>query len=352
MDYIQASKLFAIKGDVLSVQPYGEGYINKTYLVVTTQKRYILQQMNTSVFPNSDGLMANICAVTEFLRGRGVETLEVIPTLEGKCYHKGEQCYRMYAFIENTISYQTVTDNQVFANSGFAFGQFQNYLAQFDASVLCEVIPNFHHTPKRFQAFVNAVQEDSYNRAKLCQEEIAFVLSQKDNLSKVVEGLADGSIPLRVTHNDTKLNNILMDANTNQARAIIDLDTIMPGSMLYDFGDSIRSGASTSVEDEQDLSKVHFDISKFQAYAQGFCSAVKESITQRERELLPYSAYLLTMECGIRFLTDYLQGNIYFSTKYQTHNLVRCRTQFKLAQEIFQSFEKMHQIVSEIFDAK
>ena len=163
-----------------------------------------------------------------------------------------------------------------------------------------------------------------------------------------MEGLADGSIPLRVTHNDTKLNNILMDAETDMARAVIDLDTIMPGSMLFDFGDSIRFGASTAAEDEKDLDKVHFDIELFRAYAEGYCSAVKSSITAKEAELLPYGAYLMTIECGMRFLADYLSGDTYFATKYEGHNLVRCRTQIRLASEMEASFDAMGKIIKEI----
>ncbi len=347
-DYKEAAKLFAIEGEVLSVEPYGEGHINRTFLVVTTKKRYILQQMNTKIFPDSDGLMKNICGVTEHLRARGIETLEVIPTVDGKPYYKGEQCFRTYAFIENTVTYQTVTDEKVFRNSGKAFGEFQNYLAQFDASVLTEAIPNFHDTPKRFKNFLAALEKDEFGRAKECQAEIDFLLKNKDTYAQVVEGLADGSIPLRVTHNDTKLNNILMDDKTNEARAVIDLDTIMPGSMLYDFGDSIRFGASTAAEDEKDLDKVHFSVPLFKAYAEGYCSAVKDSITAKEAELLPYGAYLMTVECGMRFLTDYLSGDTYFATKYAGHNLVRCRTQLKLAAEMQAAYPQTKAIIKEI----
>ncbi len=348
MNYMDAAKLFKVEGEVLSAEPYGEGHINKTLLVVTTEKRYILQQMNTKIFPDSDGLMRNICGVTEHLRKRGIETLEVIPTVDGKSYYKGEQCFRMYAFIENTVSYQIVEDEQVFRNSGKAFGEFQNYLAEFDASVLTEAIPHFHDTPKRFRAFLAALEKDEFGRAKECQAEIDFLLAHKDTYSRITDGLADGSIPLRVTHNDTKLNNILIDDKTGEARAVIDLDTIMPGSMMYDFGDSIRFGASTAAEDEKDLNKVHFSISLFKAYAEGFCGAMKESITKKEAELLPYGSYLMTVECGMRFLTDYLSGDTYFATKYAGHNLVRCRTQLKLAKEMEEQFDEMGKIIAEI----
>lgn len=348
-EYMSVARLFALEGTPQDVRPYGEGHINKTMLVTTDRKRYILQKMNTNVFPDSDGLMANIVYVTEMLRSKGVETLEVVPTNDGKSYLRTEHGnYRVYKFIENTVTFQTVTDRQVFFNSGRAFGAFQNYLAEFDASVLCEVIPHFHDTPKRMRDFLEVLERDEHGLADTCRDEINFVLAHKDEVSKVVDGLADGSIPLRVTHNDTKLNNILMDAVTHEARAVIDLDTIMPGSMLYDFGDSIRFGASTAAEDEKDLDKVHFDIDSFAAYAKGFVGEVKHSITPAEADLLGYSAFLMTFECGTRFLTDYLDGSKYFGTKYPEHNLVRCRTQFKLCTEQIAAFDKMSAIVKEI----
>lgn len=235
-----------------------------TLLVTTDEKRYIMQKMNTRVFNDPVNLMKSICAVTEHLKGRGIETLQVIPTKNGQPFLQGEECYRVYDFIENTVTYQTVADKEVFKNSGKAFGKFQNYLSEFDASMLTETIKDFHNTPKRYENFEKALKENVFDRAKECAKEIEFVLERKDTLDKVVKGLVDGSIPLRVTHNDTKLNNILMDAETGEARAIIDLDTIMPGSMLYDFGDSIRFGASTAAEDEKDLTKVHFDTYDYQ----------------------------------------------------------------------------------------
>ncbi|MBO5412502.1 MAG: aminoglycoside phosphotransferase family protein [Clostridia bacterium] len=339
---------FCIAGEVLEIVPYGEGHINQTLLVTTTEKRYIMQKMNTKVFSDPDGLMGNICGVTEHLRARGIETLYVVPTKDGAPFLKEADCYRVYDFIENTVTYQTVTDKEVFKNSGKAFGEFQNYLAEFDASKLTETIKRFHDTPKRFADFKTALEADAFDRAKECKEEIEFILARESTYSVVMDGLKDGSLPLRVTHNDTKLNNILMDAETGKARAVIDLDTIMPGSMLFDFGDSIRFGASTAAEDEKDLSKVHFDIELFKAYAEGYCGAVKDSITPREAELLPYGAYLMTIECGMRFLADYLSGDTYFATKYKGHNLVRCRTQIRLADEMEKNFENMKKIIQEI----
>ena len=347
-EYKPVAERFALLGEVTDICLYVEGHINVTMLVTTDKKRYIMQKINTRVFPDIDALMRNICYVTEFLSSQGVETLNVIKTKEGATYLKGEDCYRVYDFIENTVTYQTVTDKEVFKNSGKAFGEFQNYLAAFDASLLNETIARFHDTPKRFCDFKAALEADCMGRAKECEKEISFILNRADTYSAAVEGLKDGSLPLRVTHNDTKLNNILMDADTHKARAVIDLDTIMPGSMLYDFGDSIRFGASTAAEDEKDLDKVHFSVEYFKAYAEGYVGAVKNSITAKEAELLPYGAYLMTMECGMRFLADYLSGDTYFATKYAGHNLVRCRTQLKLASEMEQKFSETKKIVSDI----
>lgn len=352
MDYMKeygsVAEQFDLQGQVQEICPYGEGHINLTLLVTTTKKRYIMQKMNTRVFPDPDSLMANICGVTEHLKARGIETLSVVPTKDNKPFLKGADCYRVYDFIENTVTYQTASDINVFRNSGKAFGEFQNYLAQFDASKLTETIARFHDTPNRFANFKAALEKDEFNRAKDCQKEIEFVLSHENTYGIAMQGLKDGSLPLRVTHNDTKLNNILMDDKTGEARAVIDLDTIMPGSMLFDFGDSIRFGASTAAEDEKDLSKVHFDINLFKAYAEGYCGAVKDSITKREAELLPYGSYLMTIECGMRFLTDYLSGDTYFATKYEGHNLVRCRTQIQLAAEMEAKFEQMSAIIEKI----
>ena len=347
-EYKSVAEQFCLQGEVTEICPYGEGHINLTLLVTTTEKRYIMQKMNTRVFTDPDSLMANICGVTEHLAAKGIETLNVVPTKDGKSFLKGQDCYRVYDFIENTVTYQKVTDKEVFKNSGAAFGEFQNYLAEFDASKLTETIKRFHDTPKRFADFKAALEADAFDRAKDCKEEIEFILSHENTYGIAMEGLKDGSLPLRVTHNDTKLNNILMDEKTGNARAVIDLDTIMPGSMLFDFGDSIRFGASTAAEDEKDLDKVHFDIELFKAYAEGYCGAVKDSITPREAELLPYGSYLMTIECGMRFLADYLSGDTYFATKYDGHNLVRCRTQIRLASEMEAQFEEMGKIIADI----
>lgn len=325
---------FAV-GNAISVEPYGEGHINRTYLVTTDNARYILQKINDKVFGDVDGLMNNIVAVTEFIKSKGMETLSVVPTKDGKPYLScAAGFYRMYEFIENTVTYQAVTDKKMFELCGEAFGNFQNVLNDFDATVLTETIPNFHNTPKRYGDFIRAAEANICGRAKTCRAEIEFITKRKDTYGKITDMLKSGELPLRVTHNDTKLNNILIDKDSGKPRAVIDLDTVMPGSLLYDFGDGIRFGASTAKEDEKDLDKVHFSRELYEAYKAGFLRAASGGITAKEIELLPYSAYLMTIECGMRFLTDWLCGDTYFATKYAEHNLVRARTQLKLASEM------------------
>ena len=346
---LSIAEKFALLGEIVSIEPYGNGHINSTFLLVTDKKRYIFQKMNTTIFKDSEALMRNICLVTEHLRAKGIETLEVIPTKDGKSFYHGEEgAYRVYAFIEHTVAYDKVDDAAIFMASGKAFGEFQKELADFDASLLADIIANFHNTPVRFENFKRALAADALGRAKDCKEEIDFVLSRADKYSIITDAMAKGEVPLRVTHNDTKLNNILMDSESGNARAIIDLDTVMPGSMLYDFGDSIRFGASTGAEDEKDLSLVNFDISLFEAYVKGYCGAVKESITEGEADLMPWGAFMMTIECGMRFLTDYLEGDTYFATKYEEHNLVRCRTQFKLASQMQERIDEMREIVLKV----
>ena len=344
-----AVSAFLIEGEVQSIEPYGEGHINSTFLVKTTAKNYILQRINTVVFKEPENVMNNIVLVTEFVASKGKLSLTVVRTKGGEPIYRSEDgCYRVYDFIEDSVTYQKAESVEIFRNAGYAFGEFQNALSEFDASLLHETIERFHDTPKRFNDFKMALENNKSGRKDTCMEEINFVLERENTYGEIVKALKEKRIPLRVTHNDTKLNNILMDGETKMGKAVIDLDTVMPGSMLYDFGDSIRFGASTAPEDEKDLSKVNFDINLFRAYAEGFLGAVKDSITEEEKKLVSYSAYLMTMECGMRFLADYIDGDTYFATKYPEHNLVRCRTQFKLASEMQEQMEEMDRIVEEI----
>lgn len=340
---------FALDDIVTSVTPYGDGHINVTYLVETDRARYILQQMNTTVFPDTPSLMRNIELVTAFLRTQGQETLELVPTKDGRDWLEADNgAYRVYRFIEGTMSYNLVDDPRIFARAGAAFGAFQRRLADFDASQLTETIAHFHDTPHRYADFRTAVDADPLDRAAGVRDETAFFDAHVDDYAQIMDALADGSVPLRVTHNDTKLNNILMDAGSGEPRAIIDLDTVMPGSMLFDFGDSIRFGASTGLEDEPDLTKVHFSLPLFRAYAEGFLGEVGGAATERELDLLPVAAQLMTLECGMRFLGDYLAGDVYFATRYPEHNLVRAHTQMQLAREMGEQMLQMHSTIRSI----
>ena len=356
----KAAGQFQMAGEVADIQSYGNGHINDTYLVHVKNgenvKRMILQGINTDIFQDVDGLMENIQKVTSFLREEIVkeggdperETLNVVPTLEGKSYFKAEdgKCYRMYKFIEGAVTYDAVRTPEDFYESGKAFGNFQSKLAAFPAEELHETIPDFHNTPVRFARFEEVVKEDKLGRAKDVQEEINFVLSRKALAEELAGLLKAGKLPLRVTHNDTKLNNIMLDEKTGKAVCIIDLDTVMPGLSVNDFGDSIRFGASTGAEDERDLTKVECSMELFELYTKGFVEGCKGRLTEAEMDALPLGAMTMTYECGMRFLTDYLEGDTYFRIHREGHNLDRARTQFKLVADMEQKLDTMKAIVA------
>lgn len=342
---------FILDGAAVSCERYGCGHINETYLVVTDAgSRYILQKINHNIFKDVKGLMGNISAVTKYLRGivsepRGVLTL--IPTVDGADYLEYEGGYwRVYAFVEDSLCLQAPETPEDFYQSAVAFGNFQQQLKDFPAETLCEVIPNFHNTADRYRLFRDALAADAHGRAKEVQAEIDFALAREEEAGTLVNMLAAGELPLRVTHNDTKLNNVMLDAATRKPLCVIDLDTVMPGLSLYDFGDSIRFGAATAAEDEKDLSKVEMDLSLYETYTKGFLSACP-GLTQTERDMLPMGAKLMTLECGVRFLTDYLNGDVYFKTHYAGQNLDRCRTQFKLVADMESKWNDMKRIVKE-----
>lgn len=354
MTLLDIAKQFALDREPLAAEPYGCGHINDTYCVTAADKRYILQRINHRIFPNVKGLMDNISRVTAVIREQVLknggdperECLQVIPTKDGKSYLECEgNYYRMYVFVEKTLSLQTVENPEHFYYSAVAFGRFQRSLADFPADTLCEVIPNFHNTASRFRDFEAAVSRDKMGRAAAVQQEIEFVRARKADTEVIVSLLESGELPLRVTHNDTKLNNVLLDEETGKPMAVIDLDTVMPGSALYDFGDSIRFGTNPAAEDEKDLSKVFCDVALFEQYTKGFLEACGDSLTAKEKELLPFSGYLMTLECGMRFLADYLDGDVYFKIHYPEQNLDRCRTQFKLAADIQNKMEQLSAIV-------
>ena len=353
-DYASIFKKFAVAGEFVSCKRYGEGHINDTFLLVVRdgdrQVRYILQRINDRLFTDVDKLMHNIALVTAFCRKsveeRGGdplrECLNIVPARDGKSfYFDGEHYFRVYVFIEGATTYQTVRSPRDFYESAVAFGKFADLLSDFDAGTLYEILPDFHNTRVRYENFLRAVRADVCGRKNSVQAEIDWVNAHADLCGKIVDKIASGEIPLRVTHNDTKLNNVMLDDATGKGLAVIDLDTVMPGSLCYDFGDSIRFGCNSAAEDEPDLSKVHFCFDLYEAYLQGYLSAVGGSITPAERENLPMGAVLMTYECGMRFLTDYLEGDTYFRTTRPGQNLDRAHTQFRLVDEMLAVFEQM-----------
>ncbi len=357
----EAIPAFAFLGDYLSCRPYGSGHINDTFLIRFrkpdgTVQPYILQRINHDIFCPEE-LMENVLLVTSFLRQKILslggdperETLCILPTKQGAPFYRDSiGCYwRGYRFIEDARTYDQVERPEQFYQSAVAFGRFQFLLADFPAEKLHEVIPFFHHTRSRFEALQHAVEEDRLDRAKLVKREIAFAYERETETRILVDLLESGRLPLRVTHNDTKLNNVMLDDRTGQAVCVIDLDTVMPGSALYDFGDSIRFGASTGAEDEPDLDKVRFDQNLFRQYTKGYWKGCQGVLTPLEVELLPTGAKLMTLECGIRFLTDFLQGDTYFKIHREGHNLDRCRTQFHLVAGMEAQWDAMRTIVEE-----
>ncbi len=349
-------------GEVLGYKPITAGHINDTYIVEYkledgSTQRYLLQRINTNVFKKPIELMENVMGVTAHLRKKIAEnggdptreTLTVFPAKDGKNYYMADDggCWRMYNFVEDTFSISELTNPVDFKNAAISFGNFQKLLADYPIDTLYETIPNFHNTVSRFADFKKALEDNLSGRKDEAIPEIEFVLARENDCGIIVEMLANGELPLRVTHNDTKLNNILFDNTTKKGLCVVDLDTVMPGSSLYDFGDSIRFGANTAAEDEKDLSKVSLSLEYFRAYVEGYLESAGESLTENEIDFLPFSAKLLTLECGIRFLGDFINGDVYFKTEYPEHNLVRARTQFKLVEDIEAKFEEMKAIVAE-----
>ncbi len=345
--------LFAVRGDVLSCERYGNGHINETYLVKTANDSfYILQKINRTVFPDVSALMGNIAAVTRYLAKKDPDprhTLTLVLTRDGKDYlMDGEDAWRMYDFVRDSLCLEAAESNEDFYQSAVAFGNFQRQLAQFPAGTLNEILPGFHDTPKRYAQLHEAMAEDRLGRMASVKPELDFALEKEAEASALMDQLRSGTLPLRVTHNDTKLNNVLLDAKSRKPLCVIDLDTVMPGLMAFDFGDSIRFGASTAAEDEQNLDRVEMSLSLYETYARGFIGTCAEGMTQQERESLPVGAKLMTLECGIRFLADYLKGDVYFHIDRPDHNLDRCRTQFKLVSDMEDKWDKMLSITRQV----
>ena len=359
---ITAVGMFDLPGSVLSIEEYGSGHINDTYLVKMSWqgqvKKYILQRMNTEIFKKPDEVMENILGVTAFLekkiRERGGdperETLNVILTKTGKAYYRDSegQCYRMFIFIDDAFGYDAVERPEDFYESAVSFGNFQSLLADYPAETLHETILDFHNTGKRYQTFLQAVKDDVCGRAAQAKQEIAFVMEREKEMTLLTGMLERGELPLRVTHNDTKLNNIMIDKKTGKGICVIDLDTVMPGLSVYDFGDSIRFGANTAAEDEPDVSKVSLDLNLFELYVKGYLFGCKGSLTENEVRMLTQGAKTMTLECGMRLLTDYVQGDVYFKVHKEAHNLIRCRTQLALVADMERKWEQMENIVKRV----
>lgn len=353
VDLQEVLKAFNLEKKII---PYGNGHINDTYCSDPT--KYIIQRINTDVFKNPDELMENIENVTAFIKKKIIanggdplrETLTVVKTTDGKSYYKydDENAYRVYRFIGDTKTVENDKTLDDLYNAGIGFGKFQEMLSDFPVEKLYETIKDFHNTPKRVEALKKAISDDIAGRASSVQPEIEFALKNAEFATTVVDGMASGEIPARVTHNDTKINNILFDNATGKAIAVIDLDTVMPGSMLYDFGDALRMGGSTAAEDEANLETVHFDKECFEYFTKGYLQETKDVLTPMEIELLPFSVKLLTYECGIRFLTDYLNGDTYFKIHREHHNLDRARNQFKLVWELNEMENELKAIVKSL----
>ena len=343
-------KAYDLEGRPISCTRYGSGHINETWLVVTSRPHlYILQKINSFVFPDTEGLMQNVIRVTRNLREKEPDprrALQLVPCRDGRLYVRlGDETWRIYEFITGSVCLDQAETMEDFRQSGYAFGYFQEQLADFPAEELVEVIPGFHDTPRRYQALRRAVEEDKAGRAASCREEIAFYLEREQSAGVLTDMLRKGELPLRVTLNDTKLNNVMLDEETHEALCVIDLDTVMPGLAANDFGDSIRYGASTAAEDEKDLDKVRLSMPLYEAFTGGFLAACGGSLTPRELATLPEGARLMTLECGARFLTDYLQGDVYFRVARPEHNLDRTRTQMKLVREMEDHWQEMHRII-------
>ncbi|MBO6263543.1 MAG: aminoglycoside phosphotransferase family protein [Clostridia bacterium] len=359
MQFCDILSNFKIDGKFISCEPYGSGLINRTYVAVFEnggiKKRYIVQKINSKLFTNVDGLMNNIKLVTEFNRAeiakRGGdpdrESLTLVPTTDGKSYFKtpDDEYYRVYIFIEGAIGYNVVEKPEHFYESAVAFGKFAQLLDKFDSSKLFTVLPDFHNTVKRFANLNKSLEADKLNRAKDVKAEIDFALKQEKYVSTIVDLLDSGKMPTRVTHNDTKLNNVLVDTKTDKAVCVIDLDTMMPGSICYDFGDSIRFGCNPCLEDTPETEKVIFSMPLFEEYTKGYLSVFGDTITDIERDNLAMGAILMTYECGIRFLTDYLDGDVYFRLSREGQNIDRTRTQFKLVSDMQSRYDEMLSII-------
>ena len=358
MDIIkELYECFDTKGRFISAAPYGNGHINDTYIIEAeldgAAVRYVLQRINHEVFREPYKLMENFAAVTEYLQGKqdelaslGQTSLSIVKTKAGEnLLKKNGRYFRLLSYIEGSVSYDKVESREQFYECAKAFGAFQRVLRDFPAEKLYETIKDFHNTPERLRQLEDAAALDKKGRLAEVMPELEFARARKDFAGALIREAEAGRLPIKVTYNDTKLNNILFDEETKKPVCIVDLDTVMPGFSVNDFGDSIRFGATTAAEDESNLDLVHFDIELFEIYAKGFIEGAGEGLTECEIAMLPTGAVMMTLECGMRFLADYLSGDVYFKTSRPKHNLDRARNQFKLVSEMEARFDEMTTIV-------
>ena len=352
-----AARHFELHGEVVSAVPYGSGHINDSFCVVLKGEgaaaRCIVQRINHQIFKNPVAMMENIERVTGHLAQQVAGELDgerrvltLIRTRDGRAWYADDKgnYWRAYKFIENAQTYDAVETAQQAFEAAKAFGRFQQMLATMPAPRLHDTIPDFHHTPKRFAALEQAVKADAVGRAAGAQREIDFAFAHRE----MVGLLLAAGLPERVTHNDTKFNNVMLDDATGEGICVIDLDTVMPGLALYDFGDMVRTTTSPAKEDEQDLTQVTMQFAMFEALVRGYLTAAGTFLTKAEKELLAFSGKLITFEIGLRFLTDYLAGDTYFKVHREGHNLDRCRTQFKLVESIEAQEERMMRLVASL----
>lgn len=348
---------FDLQGEITEIIAYGHGHINNTYRITFENgTQYILQSINPNVFKNTEGLMKNISGVTKYLREYLIanggnperETMTLVPSKDGKThvYDENQMPWRVYHCVPDTFSYETVENAEDFYVSAKAFASFAKMLSDYPAEELVETIPAFHNTKVRYYNLMKAIQADKCGRVASVKAEIDFALDRIAKAGIIVDAIETGKIPLRVTHNDTKLNNVLIEKSTGKAICVCDLDTIMPGSILYDFGDAIRFGTNPVAEDEPDWKKVYCDLTLFEAYVKGTMEVLKHDMSDAEIEYLPLGAWTMTLECGIRFLTDYLEGDTYFKTQREGQNLDRCHTQFAMVADMERKEAEMITIVN------
>ena len=352
MQIEKIAQAFQMDGQPISCKEFGSGHINYTVKVLSdTGSEYVLQRINKYVFKDPVRLMENVSSVTDFLRERVEDprmALHFIPTHEGPFWFLDDEgeYWRMYDFIGG-FCLDAPESEEDFYQSALAFGRFQHMLSEFPAHTLFETIPEFHNTIDRYRQLKESIAANAAGRLDSVKEDVAFLM-EREELGCTLQRLREsGELPLRVTHNDTKLNNVLLDKDTRTSLCVLDLDTVMPGLSLYDFGDSIRFGAATAAEDEADLSKMSMDLHLFEVYTKGFLEAAS-SLTDKEVEMLPMGAFVITLELATRFMKDYLDGDLYFKTAYPEHNLVRARAQMKLAADMQSKLDEMNRIVAEV----